>query len=337
VITSVSIKNLRGIRDGTLEGLTSLTVLVGPNSSGKSTILDALLIGASPSTANAVGAAVRRREGVRRGARWLFWRGGDQCGVSVAVRTDAGVRRRCELSIEQATPAETVLVCKSQTFNDAGGEPSALVEWAQFQPGNAFNARNPTHTAGPLPGVSEIRLVEPHGGPLSTPMSDLYSRAVQRGRRADVKDLVAAIVPGVQAIEILTDEGEPVVHMSFADHSVPVGLLGDGIQSLLRQSFELATLPGGVVLLEEPEVHEHPSAIWQTARAISASVRRGAQVILTTHSLELVDGLLAALAPGEIAMLSLYRLKLADGVLQKSRLDGEDVSLSRGDVGDDLR
>ena len=45
MITSVSIENLRGIREGRLDGLAPLTVLVGPNGSGKSTVLDALLIG----------------------------------------------------------------------------------------------------------------------------------------------------------------------------------------------------------------------------------------------------------------------------------------------------
>ena len=38
MIKSVTIKNLRGIREGELSELTPLVVLVGPNSSGKSTL-----------------------------------------------------------------------------------------------------------------------------------------------------------------------------------------------------------------------------------------------------------------------------------------------------------
>ncbi len=60
-------------------------------------------------------------------------------------------------------------------------------------------------------------------------------------------------------------------------------------------------------------------------------------MILTTHSMELIDGLLGALTAEEVALLSLYRLKLVDGTLRTSRLDGEDVSLSRGEIGHDLR
>lgn len=36
-------------------------------------------------------------------------------------------------------------------------------------------------------------------------------------------------------------------------------------------------------------------------------------------------------------MLSLCRLKLTDGLLSVSRLDGASVSGSRGEIGDDLR
>ena len=46
MISSIEIKNFRGIQDGKLENLTQLTILVGPNGSGKSAILEALLIGA---------------------------------------------------------------------------------------------------------------------------------------------------------------------------------------------------------------------------------------------------------------------------------------------------
>ena len=46
-------------------------------------------------------------------------------------------------------------------------------------------------------------------------------------------------------------------------------------------------------MLEEPEVHEHPAAMRQSARAILAAIRRDIQIILSTHSVELIDALLA--------------------------------------------
>src|SRR5208282_3857926 len=121
------------------------------------------------------------------------------------------------------------------------------------------------------------------------------------------------------------------------DYSVPATLVGDGIQSLLRLSLELAASGGGGALLEEPEVHQHPGAIRQSARAILAAVRRQIQVILTTHSLELIDAILAESSDEDLAQLSLFRLQLENGTLKSSRLSGSDIAFSRAQIEDDLR
>ena len=62
--------------------------------------------------------------------------------------------------------------------------------------------------------------------------------------------------------------------------------------------------------MEEPEVHMHPGAIRQCARAILAAVRRGIQIVLSTHSLELIDALLSreSFRTRTWTELSLYRL-----------------------------
>lgn len=89
--------------------------------------------------------------------------------------------------------------------------------------------------------------------------------------------------------------------------------------------------------MEEPEVHMHPGAIRQCARAIVAAVRRGIQIVLSTHSLELLDALLAVSSDDDLGRLSLYQLQLQDGVLESSRLAGPDVAFSRTTIEDDLR
>jgi predicted ATPase len=339
VIELITVKNLRGIRDGTLEGLTPLTVLVGPNGSGKSTILDALLIAGGRRPASSIGFVVERRAGLRYGARWLFWHGSDA--------------ERAEISAKLAE--ETFTRHYALTFHgkrdDQIGQRLAVrgiegpFSWIEVEPVNSlgdyghvvFGADN-RHVveSGEHGMLSPLRawLVDTR---LGIPLHELYSRISERGRRQTVRDLVAAVVPGLDVLEILTDNENPRLHLTFGDHSVPVALAGDGVQALVRTCLEFATSFGGTLLLEEPEAHQHPAAIQQSARAIVEGVRGGTQVILSTHSLELVDALVAALHQEELGMLSLYRLKLAGGVLQKSRIEGPAVQRSRDDIGDDLR
>jgi predicted ATPase len=149
--------------------------------------------------------------------------------------------------------------------------------------------------------------------------------------------MLADVVPGISDVEILTEGNTPIVHLVFETHSVPAALAGDGVHSLLRIVLELASRQGGVVLLEEPEVHKHPAGIRQTAKAILSAMRRGIQIFVTTHSLELIDGLVAESSIQDLQKLSLYRLQLQAGILRYSRLPGPDVAFARGEIEEDLR
>ena len=86
MIRSIEIKGIRGIREEKLDEFAPLTVLVGPNGFGKSTVLDALLIGASPDRKETVAGAVNRRPGNHNPGRWLLWRG--EQGVTTKIRVD---------------------------------------------------------------------------------------------------------------------------------------------------------------------------------------------------------------------------------------------------------
>ena len=67
------------------------------------------------------------------------------------------------------------------------------------------------------------------------------------------------------------------------------------------------------------------------------AVRREIQVVLTTHSLELIDALLAESTEQDLAQFSLYRLQLQDGNLKSSRLAGPEIAFARTTIEDDLR
>jgi predicted ATPase len=306
-------------------------VLVGPNGSGKSTVIEGILIGASPDTAAAMLQVVRRHEARGSGPRWLLWRAGEDGPTEIRVTTDAGIARKCQFQLQRGLPEDqthiTFTVLRNETLLGNGRFIGLRNQYQSHMPAGFF----------PLEDVPEVHLFEGYPTRFQQPLHELYTKAVQRGRRKEAIGIIAEVFPGVSNIEILTEHGEPILHFVFADHSVPATLAGDGIQSLLRLSLEFAASGGGVALLEEPEVHQHPGAIRQSARAILAAVRRQIQVILTTHSLELIDALLAASSDQDLAQLSLYRLQLPQGSLKYSRLPGPDIAFARSKIEDDLR
>lgn len=337
MIESIEIKNLRGIREGKLEGLTPLTVLVGPNGCGKSTILDALLIaGAGPErlrkfreackfvAAISPDAATRQPVtledaqsimelvGVHQGRlqewpRWFYWRG-DTSSCSVVARSDHPLVLTVKikgLSLEA-----------SCTFRRSGG-PEAIIPDPVWLPA--------TH------------LIDLGSRGAHSPLHHLYSEAVRQGRSDELIAMVQAMLPGTKRIEILTEGDSPVLHVVYPDRSVPVEFAGDGVHALLRMCMEIARPPGALVLIEEPELHQHPRGIAQSARVIVAAARAGVQVVLSTHSLEFIDSVLAVADEKDLERLSVFRLKLDNGGLISSRLTGKEVAFERNQIEDDLR
>jgi predicted ATPase len=334
MIRSVEIKNLRGIREGSLSDLTPLVVLVGPNGAGKSTILDALLIAANPQVADVVGQAVERREGVSAsdGARWLLWKAG-QAGAAELIVETAPERRHCVLSIAASSKSHTAMKAEIRD-RDSNGRTTVSGHNLSFEAGQ------PPGRYGffkPLGDVPEVRFLDPRSVGLRTPLHQLYTKVVEQGLIQEAIASIQTLIPGVQDIKILAPEDVPVVYLIFADRAVPAALAGDGIWLLLHLTFELAVQPGGLVLMEEPEAHLHPGAIRQCARAILAAIRRKVQIVLSTHSLELIDFLLSECSDDDLDHLSVYQVRLVDGILKTARSPGPDVAFARSQIEEDLR
>ncbi len=264
--------------------------------------------------------------------RWLLWRAGAQMTTQAMVSTEKMPFRECELQLRAGRP-ESAPVIDFRVTDKVGDRGRGLIEGSK----NRIQDYSPIAFSAPLPGVPEAYLVEAYPTQQQRPLHELYSKAVERGRRKDAIGLITEVLPRVANLEILTENDEPILHLVFPDYSVPATLAGDGVQSLLRLSLELAASAGGAVLLEEPEVHQHPAAIRRSARVILAAVRRQVQVVLTTHSLEMINALLAESSKEDLDLLSLYQLRLEDGVIISSRLAGPDVAFSRSEIEDDLR
>lgn len=321
MIESIEIENLRGIAHGKLEGLTPLTILVGPNGSGKSTILEALYLGGStkPNTINEIN---HQRNNFQTESYWLIHK--------------PFLNNKSTISIQSNRYVWVNDINKPDSQNNNLSLTTEIPYLRSKENSNEKIATEFNHKIDFY--IKEIILNKTELQPNNENTVKLYSKITAEGKREYLIKNVQSWIPNLSNIEILILSDKPSLYFVFNTHSVPVSLAGDGIFSLLMMSMKLSILPGGIALVEEPEAHLHPALIHESAKIIYATIRRGVQVILTTHSVELIDALLdAATEPDDLEKLSVFWVKLDNGELKTIRTPGEDVAFERENLGKDLR
>jgi len=358
VITGIEIQRLRGIREGKLAGLTQLTVLVGASGAGKSTILDAMLIGTSGSPGDAIGRVIRRRAELPAGGRWLFERAADPgyASARIAIQGDALVARTCMLSrtpdsdraqvgIEATIESGLYGSFKASTVvapdNRYTFELDAVDDTSGQTPPSA---NDPLHRKAEFQSGSRPHLIEVAAGANHEPLHRLFTRALERGAEGVLRETISSVVPGATGLVLLTyfdgERDPPILHVSMDGYTVPLSAAGSGIYAVMRLALELAAIRGGVALIEEPEVHQHPAAIYQSAKLLIAAMLSGMQVIVSTHSLDLIDSLVSILTtehPDQLDQFSVVRVALDRGKLRSSHFAGPRVVSARSEIDEDLR
>jgi ABC-type ATPase involved in cell division len=354
VLKAIEIQRLRGIRTGKLENLAPLNILVGRSGAGKSTVLDALLIAASGSPGDAIGRVVRRRAELLEGAPWLFERRGRT--ALIQLTDDTLGERMCRLSwtpeasndlVKQLPPRQrrrnpVEVSCeigsklghyRARTVISVGNE-------YRFDRLQAMGAESLDQIAQ-FQSTSDVRLIEPAAGANHAPLHRPFSEATEQGHIEAILEILGQVLDGAVNLRVLTvadvPTDQPVLHIEFKDHTVPVTAVGGGIYALVRLAIDLAAMPGGIALIEEPEAHEHPAAIHQTARVLLASARRGVQIVVSTHSLDLIDSLLAEATDDDLGRLAITRVALDGGLLRSSHFPGPMAATARRSLDEDLR
>ncbi len=358
MIKSLKITKLRGIREGSIAGLAPLTVLIGPSGSGKSTILDALLLGLSGSPGDAIGRVVKRRSELVQGAQWLFEKKGQDAVIE--VEGDEIVKRVCSLELDRLVnddellgrlsaaeqmrrPVQINFVLQTNFFDRFRGSVviSAGGEYAFDLERSGLGLAPDAELRSRLRDQLVVRMIEPAAGSNHATLDTVYSNALTSGAISEVNEIVAKILDGATGLTLASEDdyphNRPALHVTYRDHSVPVAGSGSGIYSLVRLALDLAGQSGGVALVEEPESHEHPAAIALSARVVREAVRRGVQVILSTHSLEFIDGLLFDATEEDLAKMLVLRTVLDGGHLRVARFPGTTVAAARDSLHEDLR
>ncbi len=122
--------------------------------------------------------------------------------------------------------------------------------------------------------------------------------------------------------------------LMLKDYSVRIDELGDGVKHAVAILSIILGVDISLLLLEEPEMHQHPKTFSYLAKSLSSlTAKAKTQMFITTHNLELIDAFLDTFKEEDV---SLYHLSLRDGKLDARKIETPDAKVL-DDLGIDVR
>ncbi len=304
-ITSLTLENYRGFASLELDLDRDVTVLVGSNGSGKSSVLHALVVGVSEVCAGghsrAYGMQLDERD-LHRGARTTL--------VKVGLRR--GSARHWWVAKLPPLP---------EGEPDHFGDPSFFsgVEFA-FMLGTERAVRSASVREAKRPDLEEdFGTCTEHAGYERFIEWFKEREDVENARRVAARDLdlqdpqlravreaIAALMPGFDNLRIEREVTPPAMVVTKGEVELRVDQLSDGERNLIAMAGDLArrmviAAPAseapreleGVILIDEIEQHLHPGL----QREVLPAMRRAfpnAQFIVTTHSPQVLSSVPAS-------------------------------------------
>lgn len=344
MITSVQISMLRGVREGGVDGLSPVSILVGPNNAGKSTCLEAIAIVGMGHRADEIAGLVLRRGGPPLDAlEQLVTRGAKVASIDLHSKVDGKEvqwPRRIVPNAHRQLP-EDVQLARSQgleepfklfTVTGRSGDSSSVYVDSKGRRSSLFGSwGNPLE---PFP----VRLVDVEAVRTDGALEEAYSRLEDAGQVSAVVKALQRSMPGLTDLRILKVGPDFILHgIRDKERPVPIYVAGDGLKRFLTLAAAMMDSKGGVVLLEEPESFQHPRYLKELATLLVLAAKSGTQVILSTHSIELIDLLLHAPEVEGLTYPTVHRLRLTDGKLRAVTIDREHALAARDDLLEDLR
>ena len=295
MFTNVSIKNFRGFRSLTLEGLRRVNLIVGRNNAGKTSLLEALAILADPTALNSLPVLFRSTHGgyPHRFFRWL-------------VRdSEEGLYAELQDLTRGEGYSDVLLSRHPQIDRIASGVKPAFTN-------NGFNAWR-LGTAEKTLRWKAISVLPPTS---SEELVRTFARAVrQRDGEEKLERLLRAVDPRVNKVRVdLEGNSQNIIVVDLGlSEMIPLSQAGEGMQRLVQVFSELVGDQPQICFIDEVENGIHHSILPQVWNGLAEVAKQlDIQIFATTHSFECLEAAHEAFSKRpeyELSVVQLFRVE----------------------------
>lgn len=337
LIESVRIKRFKSISDLTLP-LDRVTVLVGSNNAGKSSVLQAIQFGVSTVQSLARTAGAGRRSGTLSVDQLVYTPLRDPSALAQGGSLVQSRERQIEVGFNTNLGNASVNVRRGKNSNlsvATPGDPAILAALQELK--RPFSAFTPGLAGIPpveefrAPGV--VRRAAAYGDANSVFRNVLWLLKEDRAGWGRFSERMERIFPDVKLELTYDGENDAVMKASVIRNAVrlPIDASGTGILQAAQILSYIGVYRPKLLTLDEPDSHLHPSNQRLLIRLLGEVAEEDDfQVLLSTHSRHLLD---------ECIDMGASIRWMASGQLQENEVSRLPVLLSLGalDVGDRIR
>jgi hypothetical protein len=327
VLRTLSLTAYRGISNFVLSELSPVSLIVGANNAGKSSILEAAGIVLRPPDPGQWVNAVRRRDAdmalvdgiwsMFPGSKTLHPEDEQQESSRIALGAQLGETAR---RVEARAWASQV-----PAMEEAGGLAVRVEVMVNGEP--PIELRFPTSRAvvHQVP-LYRVFTVTPASHYSTRAFVEQLSQVVDAGRKQLAVQLLKIFDGEVEDLDVIASLGREAVRVTHASRGVvDLSSFGDGMRRAVALALALTRASQGVLLVDELEAGIHHSVLRSVLdKLLEAAATSKVQLLATTHSLEAVDALVGSVADrGATDALAAFWIQRKDGRHEVRRYDFE--------------
>lgn len=322
--TSFRIKNFRCFEDLELKDLARVNLIAGKNNVGKTAVLEALWWNCEPHM------LLRRMEAFAKLRGMDLQLEQPASGLLPSVTVDPvwlslfhrfDPSNEISLSTEMGGPSRSIVVRAGGTGN--GG---IRVFWVRDKPsieievGRIADRGGGSSSTLDFDGTTRQSVFLDSRTRLSPQEEAIIAGSlVKTGRYGTMLSALQILEPRLRTVTTLPEGGQTILYGDIGTaRLLPLRLMGDGMVRLTTMMLTVASIPAGVLLIDEVENGIHHSVLQRVWKAIADAARQfDVQVFATTHSYECIAAAHQAFSrhaeEGKEYDFRLHRLEEADG------------------------
>jgi len=356
MIKGLEIRNFRGIRKAVLDELKQVTILIGKNGAGKSTILEAIYTTSAWADYRDTIRNVSKLDYIiqRRGKRgnWKTFR--DALWYSMDVYSEISIKltmidgKELEFTLIHEEPEPKVwlktpkqLSSKIADFTPTANYSLLSIAFGQLKDPTTNYIKNlfgnlltgfEKHYDNEIKFLKNVLLIDQHLLSLPSKIEEATWPKIlaKRHDKLLIEMLREEFEVDAEGLTYMPMGGVYGLAVQLPKTTVRIDDLGDGARNALLTSLLILALNPTIVLLEEPENHMHPAGMKTFMNFIlKLAKERKFQTIISTHSIELVSIMSKLSQDLGLETTILFLERDSEGYVDVRKLKGLDVEVLR--------